>query len=271
MAPRDERGDAASPRTTEQATIGRDGAAGPSAPRWITPDWPAPAGVRALTSLRAGGVSRGAYAGLNLALHVGDDPERVRENRDRLARAAGVPVEPCWLEQVHGAGVIDAADWRPGVRADAAVARDPGRVCAVLTADCLPVLLCARDGGAVAAIHAGWRGLAAGVIEAAVRALGDSGIAWLGPAIGPQAFEVGEEVRAVFLAADADAAAAFRPSPAGRWLADLYRLARRRLRAAGVTEVYGGGECTHRDAARFYSYRRDGVTGRMASLIWREY
>lgn len=238
--------------------------------QWITPDWPAPAGVRALTSLRGGGVSRGAYAGLNLALHVGDDPERVRENRDRLSRAAGVPVEPCWLEQVHGAGVIDADDWQPGVQADAAVARYPDLVCAVLTADCLPVLLCARDGGAVAAVHAGWRGLAAGVIEAAVHELGAPCIAWLGPAIGPQVFEVGEEVRAVFLAADTDAAAAFHPSPAGRWLADIYQLARRRLRAAGVTEVHGGGECTHRDAARFYSYRRDGVTGRMASLIWRE-
>ncbi|MBK8162747.1 MAG: peptidoglycan editing factor PgeF [Gammaproteobacteria bacterium] len=239
--------------------------------QWITPDWPAPAGVRALTSLRGGGVSRGTYAGLNLALHVGDDPEAVRENRDRLLRAAGVPVEPCWLEQVHGTNVIDADDWQPGVQADAAVARYPDLVCAVLTADCLPVLLCARDGSAVAAIHAGWRGLAAGVIEATAGELGDGGyIAWLGPAIGPQSFEVGDEVRAAFLAADAGAAAAFRPSPAGRWLADLCQLARRRLQTVGITEVYGGGECTHRDAVRFYSYRRDGETGRMASLIWRE-
>jgi len=238
--------------------------------RWIAPDWPAPAGVRALTSLRGGGVSRGAYAELNLALHVGDDPEAVRENRDRLLRAAGVPVDPCWLDQVHGATVIDADEWQPGVQADAAVARYPDLVCAVLTADCLPVLLCARDGNAVAAVHAGWRGLAAGVLEAAADALGGPCIAWLGPAIGPQAFEVGAEVRAVFLAADAGAAAAFRPSPAGRWLADIYQLARRRLQLAGVSEVYGGGECTHGDAARFYSYRRDGATGRMASLIWRE-
>lgn len=243
----------------------------PDAVQWITPDWPAPAGVRALTSLRCGGVSRQGFAGLNLAQHVGDDPAAVRENRDRLLRAAAVPVEPCWLEQVHGATVIDADDWQPGVQADAAYARYPDVVCAVLTADCLPVLLCARDGSAVAAVHAGWRGLAAGVIEAAAHALGDGAlIAWLGPAIGPQAFEVGEEVRAAFVAADADSAAAFCQSPAGRWRADIYQLARRRLRTVGITEVYGGGECTHGDAARFYSYRRDGQTGRMASLIWRE-
>ncbi|MCC6207250.1 MAG: peptidoglycan editing factor PgeF [Gammaproteobacteria bacterium] len=238
--------------------------------RWITPDWPAPAGVRALTSLRGGGVSRGPYAELNLALHVGDDPEAVRENRDRLLRSTGAPVEPCWLDQVHGATVIDADEWQPGVQADASVARYPDLVCAVLTADCLPVLLCARDGGAVAAVHAGWRGLAAGVIETAAGEIGSPCIAWLGPAIGPHAFEVGAEVRAAFIAVDADAAAAFCPSPAGRWLADIYQLARRRLQMAGISEVYGGGECTWHDAARFYSYRRDGVTGRMASLIWRE-
>lgn len=239
--------------------------------QWITPDWPAPEGVRALTSLRGGGVSRKGYAGLNLAHHVGDDPAAVRENRDRLMRAAGVPVEPCWLEQVHGTHAIDADDWQPGVEADAAFARYPDVVCAVLSADCLPVLLCARDGSAVAAIHAGWRGLAAGVIEAAANELGEGGfIAWLGPAIGPQAFEVGAEVRDAFIATDAGAAAAFRPSPAGRWLADIYLLARRRLQIVGITEVYGGGECTYTDAARFYSYRRDGQTGRMASLIWRD-
>jgi YfiH family protein len=239
--------------------------------QWITPDWPAPAGVRALTTLRGGGVSAGAYAGLNLAQHVGDDVEAVRENRDRLLRAAGVPVEPCWLEQVHGTGVIDADDWQPGVQADASCSRYPDVVCAVLTADCLPVLLCARDGSAVAAIHAGWRGLAAGVIEATAAALGDGGlIAWLGPAIGPRVFEVGAEVRAAFIAADAGAATAFHPSPAGRWLADLYLLARRRLGTVGIHEVYGGGECTYTDSVRFYSYRRDGQTGRMASLIWRE-
>lgn len=243
----------------------------PNTVQWITPDWPAPAGVRALSTLRGGGVSREGYAGLNLAHHVGDDPEAVRENRDRLLRAAGIPVEPCWLEQVHGTGVIDADDWQPGVQADAAFARYPDVVCAVLTADCLPVLLSARDGSAVAAIHAGWRGLAAGVIEATANAIGAGElIAWLGPAIGPQAFEVGEEVRAAFVAADAGAAAAFRPSPAGRWLADLYQLARRRLQTVGIAEVYGGGACTYSDANRFYSYRRDGQTGRMASLIWRE-
>lgn len=241
----------------------------PNVVQWITPDWPAPEKVRALTSLRAGGVSRNEYAELNLALHVGDDAAAVRENRDRLMRAAGIPSEPCWLEQVHGAVAIDADDWQPGVEADASCARYPGVVCAVLTADCLPVLLCARDGSAVAAIHAGWRGLAAGVIEATANALGGADLlAWLGPAIGPRSYEVGAGVRDVFLAADARAAEAFRPSPAGRWQADLYLLARLRLRMAGVNEVYGGGECTYTDAARFFSYRRDGRTGRMASLIW---
>lgn len=238
---------------------------------WIVPDWPAPIAVQARVTTRSGGVSGAGYASMNLGNHVGDDPAAVAENRRRLR--ARLPAEPLWLSQVHGRAVVDAASVRPGIAADAAFARVRGTVCAVLTADCLPVLLCDDAGSVVAAVHAGWRGLAGGVLEAAVRAMAVAPVrlmAWLGPAIGPQAFEVGEEVRAVFLAADAGAAAAFRPSPAGRWLADIYQLARRRLQLAGVSEVYGGGECTHGDAARFYSYRRDGATGRMASLIWRE-
>lgn len=238
---------------------------------WIVPDWPAPSGVRALVTTRSGGVSAAPYATLNLGAHVGDSADAVAENRARLRRH--LPAEPCWLEQIHGTAVADADHAGRGVpRADAAVARQPGRVCAVLTADCLPVLLCRDDGAVVAAAHAGWRGLAAGVLEAAVAAMDGPAhrlLAWLGPAIGPQAFEVGPEVRDVFVAHDAAAAQAFAPGRGDRCFADLYRLARLRLAAAGVMRVSGGGWCTFGDAARFYSYRRDGRTGRMATLIWR--
>ena len=235
----------------------------------IRPDWPAPANVRAAISTRRGGVSVGPYASLNLAAHVGDEPAAVAENRARLRNELALPAEPAWLNQVHGTAVADAVGG--ACDADAGVAAHCGAVCAVLTADCLPLLLCDRAGSRVAAVHAGWRGLLGGVIESALARLGgDAGelMVWLGPAIGPDAFEVGDEVRSAFIAADAAAAAAFRPSPAGRWLADLYALARLRLSRRGVTAVYGGGLCTYHDARRFYSYRRDGVTGRMASLIW---
>lgn len=233
----------------------------------ILPDWPAPANVRACTTTRQGGVSAGPYASLNLGDHVGDDPAHVTENRARLRRELALPAEPLWLTQVHGIAVAEGQ----GGCADASVAFAPGTVCTVMTADCLPLLLCDRAGTAVAAVHAGWRGLLAGVIEAAVARLRIPAaelLVWLGPAIGPQSFEVGEEVRTAFMAEDAAAAAAFRPAPGGRWLADLYALARLRLARCGITAVYGGGLCTFSDAARFYSYRRDGVTGRMASLIW---
>lgn len=233
----------------------------------ILPDWPAPPNVHACASTRDGGVSLGPYASLNLGDHVGDDPAAVAENRARLRRALALPTEPLWLTQVHGIAVAEGQ----GGCADASVAFGPGTVCAVMTADCLPLLLCDRTGTRVAAVHAGWRGLLAGVIEAAVARLDVSGpelLAWLGPAIGPDAFEVGEEVRTAFVAEDVAAAAAFKPSPGGRWLADLYALARLRLARCGVSAVYGGDLCTYSDAARFYSFRRDGVTGRMASLIW---
>ena len=237
---------------------------------WIVPAWPAPANVRALSTTRAGGVGVAPFDSLNLGTHVGDDPATVAANRARLR--ALLPAEPCWLNQVHGTAVVDLATYGGVPDADAAVSRKPGAVCVVMTADCLPVLLCDRAGTVVGAAHAGWRGLQGGVIEATTRAMGVPAgdlMAWLGPAIGPEAFEVGDEVRAAFVADDPAAAAAFRPAgPAGKWLADLYLLARQRLAALGVAGVYGGDACTFTEAARFFSYRRDGRTGRMASLVW---
>ncbi len=238
---------------------------------WIVPDWPAPACVHAATTTRQGGVSLGAFASMNPADHVGDDPEAVVANRDRLQQRLALPARPAWLQQVHGTTVVDAASASGAPQADAAYACRPGVVCAVLTADCLPLLLCDRAGECVAAVHAGWRGLAAGVIEQAVHALarpGDTLLAWLGPAISSAVYRVGDEVRDTFMVHDRQAAAAFRPATAGGWHADLYRLARQRLGVCGVTQVFGGGYCSYGDAGRFFSYRRDGSCGRMASLIW---
>ncbi|MCC5860187.1 MAG: peptidoglycan editing factor PgeF [Ectothiorhodospiraceae bacterium] len=238
---------------------------------WIVPDWPAPANVRAVSTTRHGGVSPPPYDSLNLADSVADAPEHVAENRRRLQQGTTMPGPPVWLRQVHGRRVVTAHAADGLVEADAAWTDRPGLPCAVLTADCLPVLFCDRAGTRVAAAHAGWRGLAGGVLEATVDALQvepSELLAWLGPAIGPDAFEVGDEVRDRFLTLDPGATAAFRPSPQGRWLADLYRLARRRLNGLGVKDVRGGGLCTHADPERFYSYRRDGETGRMATAIW---
>jgi YfiH family protein len=240
-------------------------------PEWIVPAWPAPARVRAVSTTRSGGVSRPPYDTMNPGDHVGDDPAAVAVNRAILVETLGLPAAPAWLQQVHGTRVVDAAGVAAPVEADAAYARDPNVICAVLTADCLPVLLCDRGGRAVAAAHAGWRGLAAGVIERTVAALpvpGSELLAWLGPAIGAAAYVVGGEVRETFLADDPAAAAAFRTAAGGGWHADLYLLARQRLQRRGVSAVYGGEFCTFQEPARFYSYRRDGVTGRMASLIW---
>ena len=242
------------------------------APGLLRPDWDLPAGVGALLTTRAGGQSVGPFASFNLGGHVGDDQLAVAANRARLR--GFVPADPLWLSQVHGAAVANA-DVSEGVpEADAVLARSSRRVCAVLTADCLPALLCDDDASVVAAAHAGWRGLAAGVLENTVREMGVPPHrlrAWLGPAIGPAAFEVGDEVRAAFVADDPEAATAFVARPvAGKWLADLFVLARRRLVAAGVTRVSGGEVCTVSAPQRFYSYRRDGVTGRFASMVWLE-
>lgn len=236
----------------------------------IEPDWPAPPRVRAVSTERRGGVSGGAYASLNLGDHVGDLPASVAANRQCLVTTLGLPSAPAWLTQVHGTTIIDLDTERPG-EADGAVTRIPGRVCAVMTADCLPVLLTTRAGDRIAVAHAGWRGLLAGVLPAAVRRLGAPPgelIAWLGPAIGPQSYEVGADVHAAFTAADPVAAACFAPQGRGRWLADLYGLARGSLSRAGVTAVFGGGHCTYREPERFFSHRRTSPCGRMATLIW---
>ena len=240
-------------------------------PGVIQVDWPAPARVRAVTTLRSGGVSRAPFDTFNLGDHVTDDPAAVRINRARLRTQLALPAEPRWLTQVHGTQVVDAATMVTQTPADGSFTREAGVVCAVLTADCLPVFLCDRGATCVGVVHAGWRGLAAGVIERGVTAMGaptGEVLAWLGPAIGPETFEVGDAVRQVFVDAQPAAHSAFRANAAGRFFADLYALARLRLAAVGVTSVHGGGYCTYREGERFFSYRRDGVTGRMASLIW---
>lgn len=239
---------------------------------FIRPDWPAPVHVRALTTTRASGSSAGAYASFNLGDHVGDDDEAVRRNRTQLREQFGIP-EPSWLKQVHGTDVVEVSFGEAGHVADGGFTEMAGTVCAVLTADCLPVFLCDRSGSRVAVVHAGWRGLVNGVLEAGVLALrtpGEELLAWLGPAIGPESYEVGDDVRAEFMTASAEAESAFRLHAPGKWLADLYALARQRLNAIGVESVYGGSRCTFREPDLFFSYRRDGITGRMASLIWIE-
>ena len=240
-------------------------------PGLLTPDWPAPPRVRALQTLRGGGCSPAPWDSFNLGDHVGDDPARVAANRAVLRRR--LPAGPVWLRQVHGTVAVDAAICPENAEADAAFARRPGVVCAVMTADCLPVLFCDRAGTVVAAAHAGWRGLAAGVIERTLSAMNcDDVSVWLGPAIGPDHFEVGDEVREAFLDTDANAAVAFRSHGPGKWLADIYQLASLQLAELGVDSIHGGGLCTVADSGRFYSYRRDGAaTGRMASLIWRQH
>ena len=254
---------------------------------WLVPDWPAPANVRALCTTRAGGTSRAPWATLNLAAHVGDDAAAVAANRGLLQRH--LPAAPVWLSQVHGTRVIDPAQHTPAApppEADAARTRATDVPCAVLTADCLPVLLCDHGGGAspgstlateVAAIHAGWRGLADGVIEATAAAMQtrpQDWLAWIGPCIGPAAFECGDDVVAAFCDEHPQARSAFRPHPTspGKWLGDLPAIARMRLVALGVppAAIHGGDLCTVAEPSRFYSFRRDGVTGRMASVVWLE-
>ena len=264
-------------------------ASDPEAVELITPEWEAPSDVHAVMTTRVGGVSLAPWDSLNVGVHVGDSAAAVLENRMRVRRGADLPSEPVWLEQVHGASVVvlDASSIprtasaeqlmesrRP--QADAAVTRDSGVVCAIQVADCMPVLFAARDGSVVGAAHAGWRGLASGVLGSTVAAMDvppDQIVAWLGPAIGPEHFEVGDDVVAAFAATAhsdqrAQTEAAFTPQPNGKWHCDLFVLARLRLAALGIKQVTGGGLCTVSDARRFYSYRRDGQTGRMAALIW---
>lgn len=238
---------------------------------FLTPDWPAPNYVQALSSTRLGGVSKPPYDSLNLGSHVGDDASLVRQNRLMLKELAALPNEPDWLHQVHGQGVVQASnDRQKPVDADASWTDAAGVVCAVQTADCLPVLFCCKTQPKVAAAHAGWRGLSAGVLEQTLASLNVNPqeiMAWLGPAIGPAAFQVGTEVREAFVSQHASAAAGF-VADGERWLADIYALARIRLAACGVNEIYGGGHCTFREDDLFFSYRRDKTTGRQASMIW---
>jgi YfiH family protein len=247
-----------------------------TSPQWIKPDWPAPARVRAAATLRTGGVSEGVFASFNLGAHVGDDVNAVAENRRLLKTALGLPAEPRWLNQVHGTVVAAAGSAEdsltvPPPAADASVAFSSGTVCAVLTADCLPVLFCDRAGTRVGAAHAGWRGLVGGVLEETIKALGVPPLellAWMGPAIEQDAFEVGPEVLEQFVARDPKNSAAFEINARGRWQADLYRLARNELTRLGVSAVHGGGFKCFADSERFFSYRRDPRTGRMATLVW---
>lgn len=237
----------------------------------LTPDWPVPATVRALSTTRTGGFSAAPWQSLNLGDHVGDAATDVAANREHLRQAAGLPCPPAWLRQVHGTDVVRLGrDTPPGAEADACWTSEPGVVCAILTADCLPVLFADRGGRCVGAAHAGWRGLLSGVLEQCVAAMPVEPaqlLAWLGPAIGPAAFEVGDEVRTAFVTAHPEDEPYFHPDGL-RWRADLFELARARLRRTGLPTVLGGGRCTHSDPARFFSHRRDGLCGRQASLIW---
>jgi len=240
---------------------------------YLQPGWFAPARVGAAFSLRGGGVSEGVYASLNVGAHVGDDPAAVAENRRRLGRALQLPAEPLWLQQVHGCEVFDADAVAPPAQppmADAAVSRRAGTVLAVMVADCLPVLFCREDGAAIGVAHAGWRGLLGGVLPATVAALdGPARLqAWIGPGISTTHFEVGDEVRDAFISDDAGAARWFAANSRGRWQCDLAGLARQRLQQLGIAQISDSGLCTHADAQRFYSHRRDGRTGRMVALLW---
>ncbi len=247
---------------------------------YITPDWPAPNHIKAMFTTRQNGFSSGTYAALNLGMHVNDDPYNVVKNRSLLGEY--IPSEPLWLKQIHGVNHVWAKSnslQNQSVAADAVMSREINTVCAVMVADCLPVFLCDTDGTIVGIIHAGWRGLAAGIVEKTVAAMQikcDSLMAWLGPAIGPEYFEVGDEVKSQFVTFDHQANEAFTPvrqtkiPSEAKWFADIFLLARQRLVQSGVTQIYGGGICTYSDSERFFSYRRDGETGRMAALIWIE-
>jgi len=239
---------------------------------YLIPNWPAAANVRAYSTTRMGGFSKAPYDSFNLGYSSGDERDAVNKNRDKLRQDLALPAAPIWLHQVHSASVVVAEQCENSVQADASYTQMPNTVCIIMTADCLPILLCNTAGTEVAAVHAGWRGLAGGIIAAALKKFQSPSseiLAWLGPAIGPEIYEVSEEVRQQFLSLDPATAAAFKPSANGKWLANLYALAKQLLNDYGVTQIYGGGFCTYTDSQRFYSHRRDqGKTGRMASLIW---
>ena len=246
---------------------------------FLYPDWPAPENIGAAMTLRVGGVSAPPFASLNLATHVGDDSVAVANNRSFIRQALDLPSEPVWLEQIHSNRVVEAINTPVLQQADAAFTGQAGVVCAVLTADCLPLLICSKDGEQVAAVHAGWKGLLAGVVTntltalkaARVKSAAESGyLVWLGPAIGPKSFEVGAEVREAFIHKNARNSTAFLQTTADKWLADIYQLARIELADINIVDVYGGGACTFAEAELYYSYRREMQTGRMASLIWRK-
>ena len=239
--------------------------------QWLYPDWPAPDNIRALTTSRQGGKSSAPFNDLNLGLHVGDNTKIVQKNRQILSKTLNLTEPLVWLNQVHSDLVSNLDDKQPLIDADAAVTTRIMQVCTVMTADCLPVLFCNTAGTVVAASHAGWRGLCAGILEKTVASMQcdvQQIMAWLGPAIGATKFEVGDDVREAFIQVDSAAHNAFKPYAKGKWLADIYLLARQRLNIMGVQQIYGGGECTYTDSQRFYSYRRNPTTGRMASLIW---
>ena len=245
------------------------------APLLIEPDWPAPANVKALQTTRLGGVSLGSYESLNLGGHVADNELHVEQNRRRLAEH--LPNPPLWLQQIHGTAVVNELQALNQPEADGAYTKEVNQVCAVMTADCLPVLFCNESGTQVAAVHAGWRGLAAGILEKTLNTfdcVNETILVWLGPAIGPSAFEVGLPVYEAFCQGQAEALDCFKKlknegvQGEDKWHADLYSLARLRLKKAGIQQIYGGEECTFTNEAHFFSYRRDGETGRMATCIW---
>jgi len=238
---------------------------------WLTPDWPLPDHIHAATTLRTGGYSQPPFSSLNMADHVGDEPEKVQKNRQVVKKLLILPNDPVWLQQVHGNKVVYAQKTDHQLVADASYTDQAGIVCAVLTADCLPILVCSTDGKKIAAIHAGWRGLLSGVISNTLAVFNtQDALIWLGPAIGEDSFEVGSEVRSLFLAKSSDFFDAFKQHQTDKWLLDIYQLARIELSQLGYCKIYGGGFCTFRDQDRFYSYRRDQLTGRMATLIWRD-
>jgi YfiH family protein len=238
---------------------------------FIFPHWPAPSNIKAISTTRYGGISLSPYEHLNLGDHVGDEPHVVEQNRQHLVQSAKLPEQPRWLEQVHGTTVVNSQHWHKNTQADAIFSQHTGHVCTVMTADCLPILVCNQQGDTIAAIHAGWRGLAAGIIEKTLQKFScDTSeiMVWLGPAIGPTQFEIGPEVYELFIANDPNDKEAFKIKDPQHYLADIYLLARQRLEQYNVHHIYGGDFCTVSEKERFFSYRRDGITGRMASIIW---